>query len=154
MREFDIPLAKLDWVQRWCCDVHNILAIRGKDWRTPLEISSGHTPDISKFRFHIWEPVWYFEPTKSPIDSWKKGRWLGFAHSTGDVMTYYVETAETGRKPQVLMRSSVISRSQHQDNPTNDLSNQTQKHTTSGYRLTTQLRHQEKITTAIRILGS
>ena len=97
-----------------------------------MEISSGHTPDISKFRFHIWEPVWYFEPTKSPIDSWKKGRWLGFAHSTGDVMKYYVETAETGRKPQVLMRSSVISRSQHQDNPTNDLSNQTQKHTTSG----------------------
>jgi len=80
-----------------------------KNWITHLEIATGNTPDISMFRFHFWEPVWYFEPTKSPLDNWKKGRFLGFAETTGDLMTYWIET-EGEPKPKVLARSGVRTR--------------------------------------------
>jgi len=61
------------------------------------------------FRFHFWEPIWYFEPTKAPQDNWKMGRWLGFADSVGDLMTYWIETEGDG-KPQILARSGVRTR--------------------------------------------
>ena len=109
MSECNEPLLKHDWSQKWYTDVHNILAIRSKKWRTHLELSTGQTLDISKFRFHFWEPIWFYEPTKYPKDNWRKGRWLGFASSTGDLMTYYIETEDTNPK-QVIMRSGIKSR--------------------------------------------
>jgi hypothetical protein len=30
-------------------------------WRCPDEIHHGYTQDISPFRFHMWEPIWYME---------------------------------------------------------------------------------------------
>ena len=93
MREFKVPLSRHHWAQKWCCDVHNISANRKLDWRSAKEQKTGYTPDISMFRFHLWEPIWYYEPkTKQPNNSLKKGRWLGFAHSSGDAMTYFIET--------------------------------------------------------------
>ena len=93
MRNFNVPISKHDWVQKWCCDVHNILASRALKWETSLSISTGYTPDISKFRFHIWEPIWYFVPgEKSPLNNLRPTRWLGFANSSGDDMTYYIWT--------------------------------------------------------------
>ena len=74
-----------------------------------MEISNGNKPDISKFRFHFWEPIWFFEPTKTPKSNWRKVIWLGFSHSTGDNMTYYVETEDTP-KPQVITRSCIKTR--------------------------------------------
>ena len=49
MHEFQVSAGKFDWVMKWCCDVHNVLACRSLKWRTPLELSTGNTPDISKF---------------------------------------------------------------------------------------------------------
>jgi hypothetical protein len=46
MRTFNVPLKKHDWVQKWCCDVHNHVANRKNGWRTPIEANEGHTPDI------------------------------------------------------------------------------------------------------------
>ena len=82
---------------------------KNKNWRTPLEISTGHTPDISMFRFHFWEPIWFFETTKSPFDNWRKWRFLGFAESTGDLMTYWIEK-EDEDKPQMLVWSGIRTR--------------------------------------------
>ena len=62
MREFGAPMRKYDWEMKWCSDVHNVLANRSKEWIPPMEIRTGQTPDISKFRFNFWEPIWYFEP--------------------------------------------------------------------------------------------
>ena len=99
MRAFNVPVNKHDWVQKWCCYEHNILASRALKWDTPLTISTGYTPDISKFRFHIWEPIWYFVPgVKAPLNNLRPARWLGFANSSGDDMTYYIWTENDPRR--------------------------------------------------------
>ena len=113
MREFKIPMRKHDWVQKWCCDVHNVLSNRGLKWTTPMEVSLGYTPDISVFRYHVWEPIWYFDPdVKQPLDNLKKARWLGIAWSAGDQMTYFIETErpKSEGKPVVLTRSVIKTR--------------------------------------------
>lgn len=113
MRAFGAPLSRHAWCQRWCADVRNHLASRKLNWRTPTEKMTGDTPDISVFRFHFWEPVWYYDPhVKAPEDSMRKGRFLGIARSAGDTMTYYVETErpKTEGKCEVLVRSVIRTR--------------------------------------------
>ena len=111
LRTFKAPLSKHDWAQKWCCDVHNIAANRQLKWRSPLEINEGHTPDISMFRFHFWEPIWYFDPrTKQPKNNLHKGRWLGIASTAGDAMTYYIFTEKDKGRNVVLIRSVIKTR--------------------------------------------
>ena len=64
MRIFGAPANVHDWCQKWCADVRNHLASRILKWRTPMEKSTGDTPDISSFQFHFWEPIWYFWPIR------------------------------------------------------------------------------------------
>ena len=90
---FGVPHQYHNWTQRWCCAVHNIASCRSLNWQSPNSIADGYTPDLSPFRFHIWEPIWYFDHTrKSPESRWQPGRWMGFAESTGDQMTYWIRT--------------------------------------------------------------
>ena len=111
LRTFNAPLSKHDWAQKWCCDVHNIAANRKLKWRSPLEISEGNTPDISMFRFHFWEPIWYYDPrTKQPKNNLLKGRWLGIAPSAGDAMTFYIFTEKEKGRNVVLIRSVIKTR--------------------------------------------
>ena len=105
MRAFHIPLRKHDWTQKWCVDVHNVLSCRRNSWLSPRALKEGNTPDISMFRYYVWEPIWYFDPTvKQPKDNLKKARWLGIAWSSGDSMTYYIET----ERPRSEGRSTVL----------------------------------------------
>ena len=50
--------------------------------RTPYEILTGNTPDISEWvEFDWYEPVWYYQSeAKFPQDKRSMGRWLGVAH--------------------------------------------------------------------------
>jgi hypothetical protein len=108
MRAFNVPLSRHDYVQQWCCDIHNLVANRKLGWRSPIERNEGHTPDISKFRFYIWEPIWYYAPTRQPKDNLQKARWLGFAHTSGDEFTYIIEPEDqkSGRT-RILIRSNI-----------------------------------------------
>eukprot|EP00957_Ditylum_brightwellii_P199314 15192920-Ditylum_brightwellii.AAC.1 len=74
MRQFHVPLSEHDWAQKWRVDVHNIAASRKLAWKSPLEVSTYYTQDISQFRFHLWEPIWYYNKTKAPDDQWQKAR--------------------------------------------------------------------------------
>ena len=78
-----------------------------------MEISEGRTPDISIFCFHFWGPIWYYVPgVKAPDTPLKKGRWLGITSSSGDLMTYYIQTEkepDEGRDV-ILVRSVLKSR--------------------------------------------
>jgi hypothetical protein len=111
MRTFEVPLGKHDWTQKWCCDVHNLTANKRLNWNCPLTVSLGYTQDISVLRFHIWEPIWYFDPSiKQPNNNLKKGRWLGIAWHAGDSMTYYIETEKDKGRNVILIRSVIRSR--------------------------------------------
>ena len=80
MREFDVPMSRHSYCQKWCVDIRNHLASRKLNWRTPKEKLTGETPDISVFRFHFWELIEYYEPNaKQPHDGWEQGRFLGIA---------------------------------------------------------------------------
>ena len=59
MKKFEVPLKNNDWVKKWFVDVHNIALPKKLDWISLLKVSEGFTQDISKFYFHIWEPVWF-----------------------------------------------------------------------------------------------
>ena len=50
------------------CMVLNCMALKSLDYRTPHEMLTGVTPDISAFMtYHFWEPVYY----KRTHDKWK-----------------------------------------------------------------------------------
>ena len=74
-------------------------------------------PDISMFRFGLWAPVWYYEPTaKLPAPNFLPDQHLGIASEHGDYFTYKVWNLsdnkwENGRE---LVRDIVTMR-QHTD---------------------------------------
>lgn len=111
MRKFNVPMGLHNWAQKYCKDVHNVLANKRLKWRTPTEVSKGYTPDISMFRFHFWEPICYFDPgIKQPLNNLSKGRCLGIAKYSGEGMTYYIRTEKDKGRQQVLVRSVIRTR--------------------------------------------
>ena len=74
------------------CDVHNHTALSSLGWRTPMELLSGDTPDLSVFRYYFWEQVWFKAITgvSEKQIKWVKGRFLGVAWTTGDNLCYRV----------------------------------------------------------------
>ena len=85
-------------------DVKNHTALESLNWRTPLELSTGQTPDISGLLyFKFWEDIYYYEPTDR---NERLGKWLGRAHSYGDTMAYWILTSETN---ELIVRGTVRS---------------------------------------------
>ena len=80
---------------------HPLPALQG---RTPIELATGDTPDISHFLyFHFYQPVYYWEPANFPEAKEHIGRWLGPAHNVGQALCYKI------LKPngQMVIRSTV-----------------------------------------------
>ena len=72
--------------------------------KTPVEVLTGDTPDISHLvEFGWYDYVWYIDPPDS-IERRKIGRWLGPSHNVGTNMCYKVLT----HKGKVISRSSVF----------------------------------------------
>jgi hypothetical protein len=74
------------------------------DNRTPHEVLTGNTPDISDlldFEFYQW--IKYYDPAPFPEQREKLGRWLGPAHGIGQALCYYI-LKENG---QIIARTSV-----------------------------------------------
>ena len=87
------PTAKYDWCAKQVKDVHNSTALKSLDWKTPLELSTGETPDISMFNYYFWEPIWFYDPMAPKLTSkLKNTRCLGIAPNCGDALTYYTNT--------------------------------------------------------------
>jgi hypothetical protein len=104
----------------WCfcmifiVDCLNHSAQKELGYQTSMEKMYGHTPDISMFRFHFWEPVWYYEPTaKYPKSNFLPGRFVGIAWDHGDAFTYKIWTTpdDNWKKGQELIQNVVKLRS-------------------------------------------
>ena len=68
---------------------HTATFAAGLQGRTPIEVLNGETPDISQlldFGWYDW--VWFKE--NAGLDIPHLGRFLGIAHSSCNLMTYYV----------------------------------------------------------------
>jgi hypothetical protein len=100
------------WFKAAChvADINNRTAHKGLNYRTPLEVRDGYTPDISSLIQHkFWDDVYYMEyehdfPSEGGNE--KKGKWLGRALEYGDKMCYWILTDDTH---QIIVRSMVRS---------------------------------------------
>ncbi len=67
------------------------LPLYGLHGRTPYEILTGNTPDISEYIEYEWnQPIWIFNPGTFPEQQQIVGRWIGVAHRVGQAMCYWV----------------------------------------------------------------
>jgi hypothetical protein len=74
-------------------DLHNRLAqpLPQLNGRTPYEILTGNTPDISEFLDHDWyQPVWFYELNVFPTQNKQLARWIGISHRVGQALCYWI----------------------------------------------------------------
>jgi hypothetical protein len=71
-----------------CLTAQPLFSLHG---RTPFEIVTGNTPDISEYiSFEWYQPVWYFDNTSFPEPTRHVGHWIGVAHNIGQAMCFWV----------------------------------------------------------------
>ncbi len=82
-----------DFCCQYAVDLRNRLArpLPQLHGRTPYEILTGNTPDISEFlEFSWYQPIWYYEPSAFPNQERLLARWIGIAHRVGQAMCYWI----------------------------------------------------------------
>ena len=87
MDEKCIPLRLWDYVMVWVCETGNLTVSSSKyaNGRTPVEIITGETPDISEYTdFGIYNWVTY--RTNAGMGPVSLGRWFGVSHKVGQLM--------------------------------------------------------------------
>ena len=70
----------------------------------------GKTLDLSPFRFHFWEKVFYHNPTEKQLQiSHKTERFIGIEWEYGDNLYYYLRTMPKDKNQQsaIIIRSIV-----------------------------------------------
>ena len=91
MFKLNVPNRLWDYLLDWICETANICANSSKysDARTPLEIITGETPDISEyldFGFYDWVTF----RSNAGLGKIELGRWLGVSHRIGQLMSYWI----------------------------------------------------------------
>jgi len=96
-----------DYCAAYHSDIRNLTAhphytLQG---RTPYELVTGNTPDISEYTDFAWyDTVWYYDQEAAfPENRRKLAKWLGVAHRVGQALCYYL--LPHGGKP--IVRSTV-----------------------------------------------
>ena len=101
----------------YACDILNHIASKTLEWRTPIEVAFGITPDISALvQFSFYEPVYYYASNPFPTTKELPGRFLGITKNFGDALTNWVLTQSN----QVIAQSVL-----HEAVPWVDISDQT-----------------------------
>ena len=94
---------------KYVCFLLNRLATASLGWKTPLQILTGQTADISALlQYHFWEPIYYrMQDARFPSTSDElRGHWVGVAETVGDALTYLILTEDTQT---VIYRSAIRS---------------------------------------------
>ena len=93
MTKTQTPLVLWDFCCSYAVELRNRLArpLPQLHGRTPYEVLTGNTPDISEYlEFSWYQPIWYYEPEVFPEQSKTLARWIGIAHRVGQAMCYWV----------------------------------------------------------------
>ena len=89
MHKKRVPERLHNYATSWVCETGNVTvsSSRYAKGRTPLEIITGETPDITEyldFGFYDWVS---FKQNTS-LGAPELGRWLGISHRVGPLMSY------------------------------------------------------------------
>jgi hypothetical protein len=105
MRRSNSPRKFWDYCGVWCAAIRRLTSMGKLDNRTPTEVVTGTTPDISQYALFDWyEPVRQWD-VKADFPDEKKilGRFLGIAEHCTEEMSFLI-LSDTGR---VTIRKSV-----------------------------------------------
>ena len=97
MMKKSVPKRLWDFGLVWISETGNLTvsSSRYANGRTPLEIVTGETPDISEYTdFSFYDRVWF--RSNGGITEPNIGRWLGVSHKVGPLMSYWI-LPESGR---------------------------------------------------------
>ena len=90
----------------------NYIARKALGWKNAITVISGESKDISVFRFHWWQPIWYLDTDKPFFERMRPGFHLSIAHAVGDEFCWNVQPSWTPdeKLPKVLQRGVVLPR--------------------------------------------
>jgi hypothetical protein len=81
----------IEYVSELLC--RTALGLYSLKGRTPYELVTGETPDISEWTdFSFYEPIWFHTADLFPGRRHNLGRWMGVSSNVGHVMCYWVLT--------------------------------------------------------------
>jgi hypothetical protein len=86
-----VPPRLWDYGFTWVCETDNICANMSKyaNGRTPLEIITGDTPDISEYMdFDFYD--WVLYRSNAGLGEVEVARWIGVSHRVGGLMSYWL----------------------------------------------------------------
>lgn len=86
-----VPRRLWNFALRWICETGNVTVTSSHyaQGRTPLEIVTGETPDISEyFDFGFYD--WVTFKSNGGVGGEEIGRWLGVSHRVGPLMSYWI----------------------------------------------------------------
>ena len=89
--KINIPRRLWDFVLAWVCKTGNVTVSSSHyaEGRTPLEILTGETPDITEYLdFSPYDCVIFKQ--NAGLGEPQIGRWLGVSHRVGPLMSYWV----------------------------------------------------------------
>ena len=73
------------WAHTCWCNINNICATPVLDWKTPILVHHGCTPDISAhLQCQFWEKIHFKVDESSPSTKESPGHWLGVSKTMGD----------------------------------------------------------------------
>jgi hypothetical protein len=93
MSRTQTPLPLWDFCCQYVVELRNRVArpLPQLHGRTPYELLTGNTPDISEFLEFSWfQPIWYYEPAVFPDQNKHIASWIGIAHRVGQAMCFWV----------------------------------------------------------------
>ena len=91
MHKKKVPKRLWDFGVSWVCETSNVTAnsSRYANGRTPLEIVTGETPDITEYLdFSFYD--WIVFKSNAGLSQPELGRWLGVSHRVGPLMSYWI----------------------------------------------------------------
>ena len=91
------PARLWDYGFTWVCETENICANMSKyaEGRTPIEIITGETPDISEYMdFEFYD--WVVFRSSAGLGEVELGCWLGVSHRVGRLLSYWIFLPESG----------------------------------------------------------
>ncbi len=85
------------FAHKYVADIHNHCASPMLNWKTPISVRHGYTPDISVFlQYQFWEKVYFHTDEAHPRPKERPGYWMGVNNHVGDALTYNIYTEDTG----------------------------------------------------------